>query len=296
MRIGVLLLPTDPWTDAVRQAQSLEQAGFDHLWVYDHMTWRRYRERPWFSAMAWLAGIAGATNSIRLGTMVANPNIHHPLNLATDAVAIDHMSNGRLTLGIGAGGLGHDATVFGGPELTPGERIDRLTGYVYLFDRLMTGEEVSFRGQFYQLMDALVLPTPLQVPRIPIAIAAGQARGIELAARNGDGWITWGDTTLTDLSASGTDAIVARQMKMFVEACERAGRDVNDLDRIFLIGNTEARPLASTDEFADFVGRYRDLGFTDIVLHHPRPDDPVWNEPLDIVDHIADTLDALHQL
>jgi len=150
------------------------------------------------STMVWLAGVAAATENIRLGTMVANPNIRHPLNMAKDIVSVDHISDGRLTLGIGTGGLGFDATVYGEDELTPGEWISRLSEYVELLDRLMTGDVVSHDGVFYRLHEALVLPRPAQQPRIPLLLAVGQPKGIDLAAWAGDGWITWGDTTLTD--------------------------------------------------------------------------------------------------
>lgn len=296
MRIGPLLLPSDPWPDTVAQVQHLEAAGFDTIWTYDHMTWRRYREKPWLSTMAWLSGVAASTTSVRLGTLVANPNIRHPLNMAKDIVSVDAISDGRLTLGIGTGGLGYDATVYGEDELTPGQRIDRLAEHLDLLDRLMTGEAVSHSGAFYELHEALVLPRPVQQPRIPLIVAAGQARGLDLAAREGDGWITWGDTTLGDLSAAGTDVIVADQMGRYREACERYGRRWHELRRVFLIGNTEARPLTSVEAFVDFTGRYGEMGFTDLAFHHPRDDDPVWNDDPSVVEGIAARLDELAEL
>ena len=106
MRVGVLMLPTDPWPDTVRRAQELERLGYDHLWTYDHLSWRRYRDRDWHAAIPWLTGIAMATERVRLGTMVASPNFRHPVTLAKEAMTLDHVSGGRLTLGIGAGGTG----------------------------------------------------------------------------------------------------------------------------------------------------------------------------------------------
>jgi alkanesulfonate monooxygenase SsuD/methylene tetrahydromethanopterin reductase-like flavin-dependent oxidoreductase (luciferase family) len=113
MRIGVLMMPTDPWPETVRIAQRLEAQGYHHLWVYDHHSWRRYQDRPWYGTYPWLTGLAALTEPIRLGTMVSNPNIRHPLDLAKEAMTIDHVSNGRLTIGLGAGGTGFDAAVFG---------------------------------------------------------------------------------------------------------------------------------------------------------------------------------------
>jgi hypothetical protein len=71
------------------------------------------------------------------------------------------------------------------------------------------------------------------------------------------------------------------------DACAAIGRDPEGIQRIYLVGDTGERPLAGVGAFTDFVGRYADLGFTDLVFHHPRPDDPVWNEPEQIVEDIA---------
>src|SRR6188474_2039675 len=98
MRVGVLMLPTDPWPEALERARRIEALGYDHLWTYDHVSWRRYRGRTWFAAIPWLTGIAGATSRIRLGTMVSSPNMRHPVTLAQDAVTADHISGGRLIL------------------------------------------------------------------------------------------------------------------------------------------------------------------------------------------------------
>jgi hypothetical protein len=74
---------------------------------------------------------------------------------------------------------------------------------------------------------------------------------------------------------------------MLAEHCASIGRDPSEIDRIYLIGNTAERPLASLTAFTDFVGRYSELGFTDFVFHDPRPDDPVWSDDPAIVETIA---------
>src|SRR5919112_816741 len=137
MRIGVLMLPTDPWPDTVARARHLEELGYASLWTYDHLTWRRYREKPWFAALPWLTGVAASTSRIRLGTMVASPNFRHPVTLAKEAMTLDHVSGGRVILGVGAGGTGFDAEVFKQPVLSPGERASRLAEFVELLDRLL---------------------------------------------------------------------------------------------------------------------------------------------------------------
>jgi alkanesulfonate monooxygenase SsuD/methylene tetrahydromethanopterin reductase-like flavin-dependent oxidoreductase (luciferase family) len=279
------------------RARRVEAMGYDHLWTYDHLSWRRYRDRPWYSALPWLTGMAGATERIRLGTMVASPNLRHPATLAQDAITLDHVSNGRLILGVGAGGIGFDATVFGHEPLARSELVARLTEFVELLSRLLTEDLVSYDGTYYTVVDACVRPAAVQVPRMPIAIAAGGKKALELTARHADSWITYGDTTNGDRSVTGTDDAVRAQVRILEDACAAIDRDPATIRRIYLTGNTDARPLASVSAFKDFVSRYREFGFTDVVFHHPRTDDPVWNEPEKIVEEIAtEVLPDLHSL
>ncbi len=269
MRIGVLLLPTDPWPESVALARRIEEMGYDHLWTYDHLSWRRYRDRPWHAAMPWLAGIAGKTERIRLGTMVSSPNFRHPVTLAKEAMTLDHISDGRLTLGIGAGGIGFDATVLGGEVLAPGERAGRLDEFVGTVDQLLREPATSHHGDFYTVDEARMIPGCVQRPRLPLAVAAGGPRTMRTVIRYADAWITEGDPEKIRANAERLDA---------------SGRKIN---RILLADNGDDRPLASVDAFVDLVGRYQELGFTDLVFHHPRPDDPVWTDDPAMVERIA---------
>ncbi|WP_238010540.1 LLM class flavin-dependent oxidoreductase [Dactylosporangium sp. AC04546] len=288
MRIGVLLLPADPWPRTVERARHLEAIGYEHLWTYDHLSWRRYRDRPWHAAIPWLTGIAGVTSRVRLGTMVTSPNFRHPVNLAKEAMTLDHVSDGRLTLGIGGGGTGFDATVLGAAPLTPGQRTARFTEFVEVLDGLLRAPAYSHRGAHYTVDEARMIPGCVQRPRLPLAIAAAGPRALALTARLGDAWITYGDPAASDQSAAATERAVRTQAAILDERCAELGRDPASLERIYLIGNTDERPLASLAAFEDFAGRYERLGFTDIVFHDPRPDDPVFTDDPAVVDAIAD--------
>lgn len=294
MRVGVLLLPTDPWPETVARVRRLEELGYDHLWTYDHMSWRRYRDRAWHAAIPWLTGVAGVTERVRLGTLVTSPNFRHPATLAKEAMTLDHISSGRLVLGIGAGGTGFDATVLGGEPLAPADRAGRLIEFVEVLDRLLRDGEASHDGDWYRLDGAQVLPGCVQRPRVPFAIAAGAPRTLRLTARFADNWVTYGDPEYRDTTRAGVDAAVRTQRHRLEEACAALGRDPTEIDSTYLIGNTDERPLASVDAFVEFAGRKAALGFTDLVFHHPRPDDPVWTEPEEVVERIA--TDALPQL
>ena len=122
MRVGVVLLPTDPWPEARVRVELVEALGYDHLWTYDHLSWRHYRERPWFASIPWLTAAAAATSRIRIGPLVSSPNFRHPVNLAKETMTLDNISGGRVILGVGAGGPGFDSTVLGGELLPPRAR------------------------------------------------------------------------------------------------------------------------------------------------------------------------------
>lgn len=287
VRLGVVVMPTDTWPDTVALARRIEALGYHHLWVYDHLTWRRYRDRPWHATYPWLTGIAGVTERIRVGTMVANPNIRHPVTLAKDAMTIDHISGGRLTIGLGAGGIGFDATAFGQDKLTPGQRIERLSEFASVLDGLLCGQLANHEGRWYTVNEARMIPGCVQTPRVPLALAGSAPRGVRLAARLGDAWITNGGPD-HDVSPSEHRAAIAGQVRLFERTCVDAGRDPATMDRIVMISGLDGDPMGSIDTFDETFQYYRDLGFTDLVFHHPRADDRYWNHPPEIVDAIAE--------
>jgi alkanesulfonate monooxygenase SsuD/methylene tetrahydromethanopterin reductase-like flavin-dependent oxidoreductase (luciferase family) len=288
MRLGLVLIPTDPWQVSVARARRLEAMGFHHLWTYDHLSWQRYREAPWHAAVPWLAGIAAATHRIRLGTLVSSPNFRHPVTLAKEAMTLDHISGGRVTLGIGAGGTGFDASVFGRPVLDPAQRVARLADFLDVIDGLLRNRSYSSTNARYPVHDARMVPGSVQSPRIPLGIAAGGPKTIGLAARFGDAWITFGDPGDRDPTPASLAAAVVRQLDTLQQHCEALGRDPSQVDRVLLVSNQAERPLRSLAAFREFVARYEALGITDLVLHDPRRDDPFWDDDPAVLDEVAD--------
>jgi alkanesulfonate monooxygenase SsuD/methylene tetrahydromethanopterin reductase-like flavin-dependent oxidoreductase (luciferase family) len=272
VRVGVLLLPADPWPEARARVKRLEALGYDHIWTYDHLTWRRYREHEWYASMPWLTAVACVTERVRLGALVASPNFRHPVPFAKEVATLDNIAGGRLVVGLGAGGPGFDATLFGNDVLPPAERIARLTEFVELYTQLRSGDVESYSGRYFTAHEALQRPPNTA----PLAIAAGGRKGLALVAIYADAWITLGDHD-----------DVARQAEMLAEACDTIGRAPETIDRIYLAGANGDGALASVDAFHDVAGRYETLGFTDFVFHHPRAGDPVWDVPESIVEEIA---------
>jgi alkanesulfonate monooxygenase SsuD/methylene tetrahydromethanopterin reductase-like flavin-dependent oxidoreductase (luciferase family) len=252
-----------------------EELGFDHAWTADHLAWRSLRDSAWFGAIPTLTAAALATERIRLGTLVASPNFRHPVSFAKELVTLDDISGGRLTLGIGAGGTGWDATVLGKAPWSPHERADRFAEFVELIDRLLRHPETSFDGRFYSAHEARTYPGCVQRPRVPFAVAAGGPRGMRLAATYGESWVTIGDPRRPGplRPAEGAE-VVARQLARLDDACVEVGRDPASLRRVVLAGLHLDDGLASVEAFRDATGRYADVGVTDFVVHWPRRDPP----------------------
>jgi alkanesulfonate monooxygenase SsuD/methylene tetrahydromethanopterin reductase-like flavin-dependent oxidoreductase (luciferase family) len=149
MRLGVLILPEFRWPTAQSLWRRAEMLGFDHAWTYDHLAWRSLRDSAWFGAVPTLTAAAMATERIRLGTLVASPNFRHPVPLAKELMTLDDISGGRLTLGVGAGGEGWDATMLGQAAWSRRGRADRFAEFVDLLDRLLREPVTSYHGRFY---------------------------------------------------------------------------------------------------------------------------------------------------
>jgi len=276
MRLSTVILPIYRWAEGRKVWEEAEELGFHAAYTYDHLSWRvPFRDRTWFGAIPTLTAAAAVTERIRLGTLVTSPNFRHPVTLAKELISLDDVSGGRVTLGIGAGGTGFDAVVLGQEPWSPRERADRFAEFVALLDRLLTEPAVSARGTYYSAVEARTVPGCVQTPRLPFAVAATGSRGMRLAARYGQAWVTTGDPALYETGTPEQSlAAIRGQVERLDAALGEAGREASGLRRILLTGFTPDRgtPFESVDAFTDFAGRHAEAGIEEIVLHWPIPD------------------------
>ncbi|WP_369196838.1 LLM class flavin-dependent oxidoreductase [Streptomyces djakartensis] len=276
LHLSTVILPHRRWHEGGRAAWTrAEQLGFHAAYTYDHLSWRTFRDGPWFGAVPTLTAAAAVTERMRLGTLVTSPNFRHPVTLAKELISLDDISGGRIILGIGAGGSGFDATALGQEPWTPRERADRFAEFVPLLDRLLSEDAVSYEGDFYSAHEARNIPGCVQRPRLPFAVAATGPRGLRLAARHGQAWVTTGDPKLFENGTPEQSVqAIRRQVEKLTDICAETGRDMTGLGKILLTGFTPDRqgPLQSLDAFVDFAGRHVELGFTELVIHWPIPD------------------------
>jgi alkanesulfonate monooxygenase SsuD/methylene tetrahydromethanopterin reductase-like flavin-dependent oxidoreductase (luciferase family) len=273
VRVGIVILPDQRWSDGQRRWRLAEQYGFAHAWTYDHLGWRSLVDGPWFDAAVTLTAAAGVTERIKLGTMVASPHFRHPVSFARVITGLDDVSSGRFMLGVGSGtrpGAGsYDTTVLGLPAMPAGDHHERFAEFLELLDALLRTDRVTWHGHWYTAVDARNLPGCVQVPRVPFVVAANGPRGRDLAARYGQGWVTSGPATPTENLEQWWRG-VGQASERFTEQLAAAGRDPSTVDRYVTV-DAAAYSLASVDAFTDAVGRAQQAGFTDVVVHWPRP-------------------------
>jgi alkanesulfonate monooxygenase SsuD/methylene tetrahydromethanopterin reductase-like flavin-dependent oxidoreductase (luciferase family) len=287
MRLSTVILPIYRWAEGQRTWRHAEELGFHSGYTYDHLSWQTFRDRPWFAAVPTLAAAATATQRLRIGTLVTSPNFRHPVTLAKELMSLDDISDGRLTVGIGAGGTGFDASVLGQMPWSPGERAERFAEFLPLLDQLLTRASTTEKGTHYSAVEARMVPGGVQEPRAPFLVAATGPRGFELAAEFGQGWVTYGKAGIpASVPAAQAPAVVRAQLDGLQAACARQGRSYDSMDKVLLQGSTAEQPLASLDAFVDWAGRYRTLGITDLVIHWPVPDS-VYASNFDVFERIA---------
>jgi alkanesulfonate monooxygenase SsuD/methylene tetrahydromethanopterin reductase-like flavin-dependent oxidoreductase (luciferase family) len=268
-RVGVVVLPQQRWAQARERWRAVEEMGFAAAWTYDHLAWRDLADEPWFATVPTLVAAATVTSRIRLGTWVASPNYRHPVPFAKELMTLDDVSDGRLVVGLGAGGTGWDADVLGQPRPTPGERVRRLDEFCELLDQLLRTPSTTRQGEWFSAVAARMVPGPVQQPRPPFVVAANGPRALQVAARRGDAWATTGTTRPED----GQEAWwrgVAEVAAEFEAALVDAGRRPADVDRYLNLDSGPVYSLTSREAFWDARGRASELGFTDVVTHWPR--------------------------
>src|SRR5829696_3784265 len=277
MRVGIQLPEVERevrWPEYVAMARAAEDAGFDTIWLGDHLLYR-YADGssrgPW-EVWTLLAAIAASTSRIKIGPLVAATAFHAPAMLAKMAATVDEVSGGRLIVGLGAGWNDTEFRAFGFPF---DHRVSRFEEAFTIIRTLLRDGQIDFDGRFFQARDAVLKPAPARPGGPPLMIGSIGPRMLEITLPHVEQWNVW--YRQTNNSPEGLEPI----LQQVDEACRAVGRDPSTLEKTSAVfvrmpGGTgrltkydenEVAPLEGTpQEIADGLRAYASLGLAEVQL------------------------------
>jgi alkanesulfonate monooxygenase SsuD/methylene tetrahydromethanopterin reductase-like flavin-dependent oxidoreductase (luciferase family) len=270
LRFGIVTFQNVSWEELVKRWLSVEELGFDSVWVADHLVNYESPMSPWLEAWTLLAALANQTSRIRIGAISSMP-LRNPAVLARQALTVDHISNGRLDLGLGAGAPGSTDPSYrmaGIENWAPSERVARFREYVEIVDQCLRNNVSNYDGRFFKLENTVMAPPPVQKPRPPITIGAVGPSMLRIAARYADTWNSLGG------EFNSPPEIILKNVKRqseFVDSyCLKMDRDPETLRRSLLVWGSEALTVFDSEEaFKEVVERYSRIGISEFMFFHP---------------------------
>lgn len=275
MRFSLWTNLSQPWAEAVDVVRHAEATGWDGVYVADHFMADAGgpfpADQPNLEATAALAALAALTERVRLSALVFGITYRHPAVLAKWAATTDHISGGRLLLGVGAGWQENEHAQYGIRLGPPGERVERFEEALRVLRGLLDDETTTVEGDHYTVRDAVAYPKPVQ-PKLPILVGGKGPRMLGVAARHADEWNMW----------SLPPELAAKRAELD-RACEANDRDpasiATSTQALFVVldSNDEAdtwlemlkaRPcVAGTPErIAESVAAWQEAGVDELIV------------------------------
>ena len=277
MRFSIWPSPARSWDDIHEITTHCERTGWDGAYFADHFMPNGPGPAPLdgdtLECWSVIAALAALVPRIRIAPLVTSVTYRHPAVLANIASAVDHISGGRLTLGVGAGWQENEHAAYGIALGTIRERMDRFEEAVQILRSLLGQRRTSFDGHYFELQDAPNQPAPVQ-ERMPLLIGGGgEQRTLRLAARYADHWNAW-----------TTPEVLTHKISVLHGHCEQVGRDpaeihVSTQALLYLSTDEEwlsekrqqARPgrpvIAGTPaEVSAMIARYQDAGADELII------------------------------
>lgn len=204
-------------SQVITACQIADRMDYDSVWTMDHSNVPQWKNAVVNDAWLMLAAIGAVTSHVELGTCVTDAIRRHPSAIALSAITLDRITKGRAILGIGAGEA-QNVVDFGIEFSKP---VSKFKEQLEVIEKLFTSEpdrRVSYKGQYYSLIEACLQARSIRKPRPPIYIAAGAPKTLELCAKYGDGWIPIGYTP----------ELFKNHANVIRERAKEIGRDLND--------------------------------------------------------------------
>ncbi len=275
MKLGIHAGPQDLSMDELKRLWSIgDESGFHWISVWDHFYANPLssRENDCFEGVAAMSGLAALTKNVRVGCLVFCALFRNPGLLAKAGVTIDHLSNGRADIGIGAGWFEEEFREFGYGFPPLGARFAQLEEALEIISALWKGKPVEEKGQFYDLRGAVCSPKPIGL-KLWIG-GRGKEKTPKLAAKYADGF---------NMPYVSPDLAGDRLERVKI-ACDEIGRDFSEIDSSVNLGfymNSDRKPdinpegslTGSVQESIDMIGKFQDVGIQGINIAFRPPID-----------------------
>ena len=273
MRFSFWPNPSQSFADVIALAKHVERTGWDGVWYADHfMPNAPDTSTPWPEAWMTLAAIGAQVPRIRIGTLVVGNTYRHPAVLAKMAATLDHITGGRVVLGLGAGWQENEHKQYGIPFYTTGERLGRLDEACQVIKSLFSEAKSNFDGKYYQLTDASLEPKPVQKPMPLLIGGGGEKKTLKITAQYADEWNVWG--TVDTLKA---------KMAILDSHCKTVGRNPKAIQRsavalLFMSDDAaylkrmrdskipQAANIGTVDEIRAVVAQYEAIGVNELIV------------------------------
>lgn len=276
--------PERSWPEVRSLAEFVDDGRWHCLWYADHFMPNTedgsVADGDVHEIWSILSATAAVTDRIRIGSLVSPTTVRHPALLANTAATIDRISQGRLTLGIGAGWQVNEHRAYGIPLLDNRERVDRFEEAIDVVRSLLTQDRTTFSGRHFQIVDAPCRPSPVQ-DRLPIMVGTGGPRMSRITVTTADEWNTW-----------GTPEVAATKAAVIDRACEKHGRDPKSLHRsvqalffptpdrttaesILAVAPSDRSIAGGVETFVDAIGQFVRSGFDEVIV----PDFTLGSDP-----------------
>ena len=273
MRFSFWPNPAQSYPEVLALAEHVEATGWSGIWYADHfMPDAEDTSAPWPEAWTTLAAIGAKVPRLRIGTLVTGNTYRHPAVLAKMAATLDHITGGRVVLGLGSGWQENEHRQYGIEFYDVAERLARLDEACAVIKALYSEPVANFTGERYQLNDASLEPKPVQDP-LPLMIGGGGEKvTLKITARWADEWNVW-----------GTPETLEHKMRILDAHCESLGRDPKDIQRsavaLLFMSNDEAYVkqmkdagiqrasiIGTVSEVRDIVAQYEALGVNELIV------------------------------
>lgn len=275
IRHSIWQSPERSWEELSSGAIWADDIGFHSWWFADHFTQNTgdntIVDGPVHECWSILAAVAAVTNRVRIGSLVSPTTVRHPAVLANAAATIDHISNGRLTLGLGAGWQINEHRAYGIDLLQARDRVDRFEEAITIVESLLSEPRTNFAGRHFTFTDAPCDPKPIQRP-LPLMVGTGGPRMTAITVRHAQEWNTW-----------GSPKEASRRISILDAACERAGREPRSIHRsvqaLFMraasseqaekirsVAPSDRSVIGGADEFRAAIASYAEMGFDEVII------------------------------